>query len=378
MLSHLSQLIMSIKSEIEEYLSPPARLALALTSKSSLVSYEELNASNIFWKKSLEKVLSDMSGNNIELNYVDNNWRSRYVRFMKVRFGNLVSENAYTTLLLLFTTDILDSDIAISSGFFNDGDKDNNILYSIEIACINLKVDVLKFILTKIDLTDEHLLSGLSAEVVTSGNVDTFRLLYPLLGDRYDLINTLLKLVQKEDTQTIEVLYPLIENDVESIDIYLCAITAYIINNKALKVYFKSLLSDDESFNREAHYISMASKGNCIYHDEYINLSIYFAYVANGYPELTESVARILDLEPRDESITYIAIALERGYDVGDTMYKIELENILSEIMYLGFSRALDYVLENNLREDIVNAFSKMDLSWTLRKDINDKIQPYI
>ena len=90
-----------MRNEIEKCLTQQARLSLALVSKSQTDQYLELNNVNLFWKESLERLLSVESGNDVVLNYTGVVWRDRYNRYVGINKVDEQSEDIYNFVFIL-------------------------------------------------------------------------------------------------------------------------------------------------------------------------------------------------------------------------------------------------------------------------------------
>jgi hypothetical protein len=90
-----------VRNEIEKCLTQQARLSLALVSKSQTDQYLELNNVNLFWKESLERLLSVESGNDVVLNYTGVVWRDRYNRYVGINKVDEQSEDIYNFVFIL-------------------------------------------------------------------------------------------------------------------------------------------------------------------------------------------------------------------------------------------------------------------------------------
>jgi hypothetical protein len=364
----------NVRNEIEKRLSPQARLSLALASKSHVSEYEELNRINLFWKESLERLLSLESGCDVTLDYTGVDWRNRYRRYLKASSVDEFSDNIYATVYSFFSTDILDAEIIIQSGFFLDSDvlvDSSKISYALDMAITNCKLDIIKLLFNTFDKVVYTLMSSMNIGSIVYGSneeelqpcrLELVRLLYPLVDNTNYVSFYLQTLVKRENVELVKELYFLVK-DLPGVDAESCEHIAVILNNDELIKFFKD---QTEEYIR-IEWLSMAVNGidlrNIVRPGDFDG-EICHAYISNGHFDLYKAFLEYANLTDdmnmfnTGSSSDYLAIALNRGFDI-EPIEDILINNIgsvLRSALVLCLTEAIRYIV-NNYREMAIERF---------------------
>ena len=357
-----------VRVEIEKQLSHPSRVALASTCSNNLLSYKQVNATNLFWKSRLEALLTSLSAKAVQLSESLTNWHYRYIRFKTMNMRERNSPYPYETIFDLFASDALDAEIAIASGLLDEG---VNSYTAMKVSAVNGKVDNVKLLLEHEDYVKVY--SKIEYPIYSAtccDNLEIFRLLIPFIHHTTGIDDAIVPLIYKGSNQLVmEIFETLMDELVYSFNTYIE--TAAILGNRELFEYLWSR-SNVELQHQEFEYVLQAAEGVNLLGIELsyeCNVNVCKAYLANQHINLFIAFMAYCDMNVRDDirySGHYIALCL-KGRSVDYALINEFGLELNSESLQCAFD-----LCDQDLITDIVEILDEEEISKALYSSLQE------